>query len=266
VNSFIILKILGQLASPMGVFTAGLIVGAVLILFRLPRLGRLVAALAIVQLIVFSLSPVSNALMLPLEDEARAEAAAAPACCYDAIVVLGGSIGPAVPPLRPDPELFDSSDRVWHAARLFHRGLAPRIVVSGGSYLVETGQAPQTQTEAMAMRQFLVALGVPEAAIAMEGKSLNTIENMEETRALVGTGKVALVTSGYHMPRALRLAKRAGLNAEAFPTDWQALPGTSPWWESLTPSAGALIASGIAIREYLALAFDYRSVTVKPDP
>ena len=133
-NSFIILKILGQLASPMGVFTAGLIVGAVLILFRLPRLGRLVAALAIVQLIVFSLSPVSNALMLPLEDEARAEAAAAPACCYDAIVVLGGSIGPAVPPLRPDPELFDSSDRVWHAARLFHRGLAPRIIVSGGSF------------------------------------------------------------------------------------------------------------------------------------
>ena len=139
-NSFIVLKILGQLASPMGVFTAGLIAGAVLILFRWPRLGRLVAALAIAQLIVFSLYPVSNALMLPLEDKARAEAAAAPACCYEAIVVLGGGIGPAVPPLRPDPDLFDSSDRVWHAARLFHRGLAPRIVVSGGSYFVESGR------------------------------------------------------------------------------------------------------------------------------
>jgi uncharacterized SAM-binding protein YcdF (DUF218 family) len=169
VNSFIILKILGQFASPMGVFTAGLVAAAVLALLRLPRLARLVAALAIAQLIVFSLSPVSDALMLPLEDEARAEAAAAPACCYEAIVVLGGGIGPAVPPLRPDPELFDSSDRVWHAARLFHRGLAPRIVVSGGSYLVESGKAPPTQTEAVAMRQFLVALGVPESAIVMEG-------------------------------------------------------------------------------------------------
>ena len=262
-NSFIILKILGQFASPMGVFTAGLIVGAVLILFRLPRLGRLVAALAIAQLIVFSLSPVSNALMLPLEDEARAEAAAAPACCYDAIVVLGGSVGPAVPPLRPDPELFDSSDRIWHAARLFHRGVAPRIIVSGGSFLVATGQAPQTQTEALAMRQFLVALGVPESAIVMEGKSLNTIENMQETRALVGTGRIALVTSGFHMPRALRLARKAGLEADAFPTDWQVLPTASPWWESLTPSVGALAASGIAIREYLAWAFDHRRVDVK---
>ena len=206
----------------------------------------------------------SGALLSTLEDEARAEAAAAPACCYEAIVVLGGSIGPAVPPLRPDPELFDSSDRVWHAARLFHRGLAPRIIVSGGSFLVATGQAPPTQTEALAMRQFLVALGVPESAIVMEGKSLNTIENMQETRALVGTGRIALVTSGFHMPRALRLARKAGLEADAFPTDWQVLPTASPWWESLTPSVGALAASGTAIREYLALAFDYRGVSAKP--
>jgi uncharacterized SAM-binding protein YcdF (DUF218 family) len=264
VNSFILLKILGQLASPMGVFTAGLIAGAVLMLLRLPRLGRLVAALAVAQLVVFSLYPVSVGLMLPLEDEARAAAAAAPACCYEAIVVLGGGIGPAVPPLRPDPELYDSSDRVWHAARLFHRGLAPRIVVSGGSYQVESGQAPPSQTEAVAMRQFLVALGVPESAIVMEGKSINTIENMQETRALVGTGRVALVTSGFHMPRALRLARKAGLEAEAFPTDWQVLPSTTPWWETLTPSVGALALSGIAIREYLAWAFDHRSVIVKP--
>jgi MFS superfamily sulfate permease-like transporter len=45
VNSFIILKIHGQFALPMGVFTAGLIAGIVWILFRLTRLGRTVAAL-----------------------------------------------------------------------------------------------------------------------------------------------------------------------------------------------------------------------------
>ncbi len=116
------------------------------------------------------------------------------------------------------------------------------------------------------MRQFLLALGVPDDRIVMEGKSLNTIENMRETRALVGAAPVALVTSAYHMPRALRLARRAGLNAGAFPTDWHVLPGTSPWWESLWPSVGALTASGVALREYLALAFDNRSVNVKTEP
>lgn len=264
VTGFIALKILAYLASPMGVFTAGLVAAAMLALLRLRRLGRLVAVLAIAQLLIFSLSAVSNALLRPLEDEARAEAATAPACCYDAIVVLGGGIGPAVPPLRPDPELFDSSDRVWHAARLFHRGLAPRIIVSGGSYAVEMGEASATQTEAMAMRQFLLALGVPEDRIVMEGRSLNTIENMRETRALVGTGRIALVTSGYHMPRALRLARKAGLVAEAFPTDWQVIPASVPFWESQWPSVGALGASGQAIKEHLAMAFDNRSATVKP--
>jgi uncharacterized SAM-binding protein YcdF (DUF218 family) len=266
VTSFIVLKILAQLASPMGVLVAGLVAGAVLTLLRLRRLGRLVAALAIAQLIVFSFSAVADALLDPLEDMARSDAAAAPACCYEAIVVLGGSIGPAQPPLRPDPKLSDSSDRVWHAARLFHRGVAPRIIVSSGSYAVQAGEAPPSQTEAVAMRQFLLALGVPDDRIVMEGKSLNTIENMRETRALVGAAPVALVTSAYHMPRALRLARRAGLNAGAFPTDWHVLPGTSPWWESFWPSVGALAASGIALREYLALIFDNRSVNVETEP
>ena len=263
-TSFIALKFLSYLASPMGVFVAGLVVGAVLALLRFRRLARLIAGLALAQFIFFSLGAVSNALLQPLEDEARAEAAAAPACCYDAILVLGGSIGPAMPPLRPDPQLFDSFDRVWHAARLFHRGVAPRVIVSGGSYAVESGQAPPTQTEAVAMRQFLVALGVPEDRIVMEGKSVNTIGNMRETRALVGTARVALVTSAFHMPRALRLAREAGLNAAAFPTDWQALPLQGPFWEHLLPSVGGLAGSGVAIKEYLARAFDYRRAAERP--
>ena len=68
------------------------------------------------------------------------------------------------------------------------------------------------------------------------------------------------------MPRALGLARKAGLDAEAFPTDWQVLPHRRPFWEQLLPSVGALAGSGMAIKEYLALAFDYRTVTVKPDP
>ena len=59
-NSFIALKILAQLlATPLGVFVCGLVAAAVLILFRMPRLGRLVGALAIAQLIAFSLYPVA---------------------------------------------------------------------------------------------------------------------------------------------------------------------------------------------------------------
>ena len=233
-SSFIALKFLSYLASPTAVFTRGLIAGVVLAILRFRRLARLIAGVAVAQFF-FSLGAVSNALLRPLEDEARAEAAAALACCYDAIVVLGGSIGPAMPPLRPDPGLYDSSDRAGAIDPDGSRADAP---------------VPRRTSRF-------------EDRIVMEGKSLNTIGNMCETRALVGTAQVALVTSAYHMPRALRLASEADLSAAAFPTDWQALPPEGTFWEYL-PSVGGLAGSGIAIKEYLARAFDYRRIPAKP--
>jgi uncharacterized SAM-binding protein YcdF (DUF218 family) len=256
VNTFIVLKFLTQLLTPIGLMVIGLLAGTLLTLVRLPRLGRAIAALGIAQAVLLSLSPIADALLLPLEDEARKAAAAAPPCCYDAIVVLGAGVVTAAPPLRPDPELTDSSDRLWYAARLYHRGIAPRIVVSGGSYAAQRGGPMQTEGEAM--REVLLALGVPEDRIVLEGRSLNTIDNMREIRALVGTGRIALVTSGYHMPRAMRLAREAHLNAEAFPTDWRIVRLTQPEWLVFLPSVDAMWNATIALREYVALAFDRR--------
>ncbi|MEI7933348.1 MAG: YdcF family protein, partial [Alphaproteobacteria bacterium] len=199
---FIVLKFLAQLVTPPGMLVLGLMVGGLLVLLRLPRPGKIVAMLGVAQAVIFSLNPVADAMLMPLEDRARAEAASAPACCYGAIVVLGAGVVTSAPPLRPDPELTDSSDRLWQAARLYHRGLAPRIIVSGGSYAARRGGP--TQTEAEAMREVLLALGVPADRIILEARSLNTIDNIREIRGLVGTERIALVTSGHHMPRALK--------------------------------------------------------------
>lgn len=260
-TSFVALKFLAQLATPPGVLVCGLIAGGLLTLVRLPRLGWWVAMLGIAQAVLFSLNPVADALLLPLEDEARAAAAAAPPCCYDAIVVLGAGVITAAPPERPEPALTDTSDRLWQGARLYHRGVAPRVIVSGGSYMAQRGGP--AQTEAQAMREVLVALGVPADRIVMEGNSLNTIDNIREVRALVGAGRVALVTSGFHMPRALRLARQAGLNAEPFPTDWRIIRSARAAWEIL-PSVDATVNAMIALREYMALAFDRRGDSLKP--
>ncbi|MGE5152076.1 MAG: YdcF family protein, partial [Rhodospirillaceae bacterium] len=143
-----------------------------------------------------------------------------------------------------------------HAARLWKRGVAPRIIVSGGAFLAQNGGPPTP--EADAMRVFLIDLGVPADAITDEGQALNTIENIRNVRAIIGTGRVALVTSAYHMPRALQLAKRAGLNAGAFPTDYQAMPEARLPWDNWLPSVGALSQSNLALREYVALNLDYR--------
>ncbi|MBX9947109.1 MAG: YdcF family protein [Reyranella sp.] len=260
-DTFVFLKFLAQLAVPPASMAAGLVVAAGLALLRWRRLARFVAAFAVVQLLALSFPPVADALIAPLENEARAAAAAAPACCYDAIVVLGGSIVPADPPALPEPSLTESSDRVWEAARLYHRGLAPRIIASGGARDQQVDG--RGTSEAEAMRVFLRDLGVPAAAIVTEELSLNTLGNVRHLRELVKDNRVALVTSAYHMPRALRLARRAGLKAEAFPTGWRG-GGAQPPWEAWLPSIGSLATSGLALREYLAQAFDRRRVEAAP--
>jgi uncharacterized SAM-binding protein YcdF (DUF218 family) len=171
-------------------------------------------------------------------------------------VVLGGAITPAAPPHMQQPHLTDSADRVWEAARLYHRGVAPRIVPSGGGYPAEGG-IPE-MTEAEAMRVFLRDLGVPDQAIVDEGKSRNTIENIAFVRALAGDKPVALVTSATHMPRAMRLARRIGLNASAFPTAWIAPSEGRPAWDNWLPSVDALSTSKLALWELMALTFDRR--------
>lgn len=255
-TSFALLKILGQMALPPASLALGLVVAAVLVVLGFRRLSRFVAFVALTQTVAFSLPLVSDLMMLPLQEEARIEAQAAVPCCYDSIVVLGGAVVPPMLPGSPDPSLTNASDRVWHAARLFKRGVAPRIIVTGGNVLLSEGRP--TTSEAEAMRRFLTDLGVPQEAIVEEGKAINTIENIRFVRELVKEKKVALVTSAFHMPRALRLARLAGLDAAAFPTNLLGRSEARMDWENWVPSAAAQAISGQAMWEYMAWAFDFR--------
>ena len=253
---FIFLKYLTALALPPASLVVGLLVALALLALRLRRVAALVAVLALAETLLLSWPPISDLMLGHLEDEARAAQRGSARCCYKAIVVLGGGIQPAVPPYLDFPGLNSSSDRIWLAARLYHDGVAPLIVVSGGGFLAAQG-GPAT-TEAEAMRVFLVALGVPSDAIVSEGKSLNTIENMRFVHGIVADERVALVTSAFHMPRALKLAGVAGLNVAAFPTDFRAIRELRAPWENWIPSVEAISGSALALREYAGLYLDRR--------
>jgi uncharacterized SAM-binding protein YcdF (DUF218 family) len=261
-TTYIVLKILSDLILPPASLAVGVLLCLVLLLFRLKRLALVVLGLALAQTLIMAFPPVGDALIGGLETRAREAAAASPRCCFDAILILGGAMGPAMPPTIQEPALTESSDRVWLGAHLYHAGIAPRIIVSGGSFLEQQG-LPAT-TEAEAMRRFLLDLGVPANAIVDEGRSLNTIENMRNVHAMVGDARVALVTSAFHMPRALRIAAREGLNVSAFPSDFRAVPEGRPFWENWLPTIEGIANSNIAARELLALAFDWRIPAATP--
>ncbi len=261
-NTFVILKILATLMLPPATLAIGVLLWLLLRLVGWRRLAAVPVGLALLQTLVLSFPPVAGLLNRQLEEKARKLVAGNQPCCYDAIVVLGGGIAPAAPPHTTEPELTNSSDRIWQAARMFKAGAAPKIIVSGGSFIQQQG-GPAT-TEAEAMRRFLLDLGVPSDAIVSEGKALNTIENIRNVRELVKQERVAIVTSAFHVPRAARLASRGGLNFAIFGVNWSVPKEAIAWWDVWLPSVDALGDSNLAIKELVALNFDRRGDSLAP--
>jgi uncharacterized SAM-binding protein YcdF (DUF218 family) len=210
------------------------------------RAGLAVVALGLLVVWVPATPWVADGLLGTLERPfPPAPAAAAPTA--DAIVVLGGAVGLPRPP-RVYPDLHGASDRVWHAARLYEAGKAPLVIASGGTL----PWRDRTYREAAAMRSLLVSWGVPADAIVAEDASANTYQNAQRTAEIVrarGLDRVLLVTSAFHMRRALATFRSAGVETVPAATDYRVVEQTTTLL-SLFPSVEALGSSTTALREY----------------
>jgi uncharacterized SAM-binding protein YcdF (DUF218 family) len=132
---------------------------------------------------------------------------------FDAIVVLGGGIFPKGT-LRPTDMLSHfSAQRTLCGADLFLRGYAGKMLLAGGDGSV-FGEGPQ---EALEMKRLAVRLGVPESIILVETRSRTTYEGAIEIGQVLGGQSILLVTSANHMPRALALFRKHGLDVTPYP-------------------------------------------------
>jgi uncharacterized SAM-binding protein YcdF (DUF218 family) len=194
------------------------IVGLVLLCTRFARLGSWLVVTSLVLIAVIGLSPLGNVLMIPLEQRFPPWAAARGA--PDGVVVLGGAITPDVSAFRDAVALNEAAERITFAAELARRYPNVRIVYSGGSNALLFNQAIEAP---FAVRE-LEALGVANDRITAEEQSRNTVENAVYSR-LVAQPKPGerwlLITSAYHMPRAIAAFRAAGFAVEACPVDWR---------------------------------------------
>ena len=253
------IKLLTWAATPMGLLCVGL-AGGWLLKRLWPRswLGTVVMTLAVAQLIAFAMPPVAHWLHAGLERRAVALVEANAGGPYDGILLLGGLTRSTRSPLAPGWQLdvTEAADRAHHAARIWFDGLAPRIIVAGGVWPA----TPPKPAEALWIQQLLLQMGVPQDALVLETESTTTRENVRNVAQIMQAngwrGRLALVTSASHMPRAHANATRAGLTVDAYPTDWQAhaiLDRPLPW----LPNTDALDASNRALKEWIALIWGY---------
>jgi uncharacterized SAM-binding protein YcdF (DUF218 family) len=102
------------------------------------------------------------------------------------------------------------------------------------------------------MKDVLSVMGVPPRAMVLENQSRNTNDNALYSAVLLnnrGVKRILLVTSAFHMRRAVPLFERQGFDVYPAPTDFQRLVGSTvlPGW---LPSAENLSRTTLAIREH----------------
>ena len=138
------------------------------------------------------------------------------------------------------------------AARMFHAKKTQRIICTGTQHWRAAENDLHFREEAT---QILVGLGIPTDRIEqLEGK--NTSQEMQNLQLWIQQQpnpalRVGIVTSAYHLSRAMRLAAFNGVVAEGIPANFRSPAlAESPSW--VIPSAENLRNSAIAIKEYLA--------------
>ncbi|MFB6272867.1 MAG: YdcF family protein [Salinibacter sp.] len=164
----------------------------------------------------------------------------------DAIVVLGGGVGPATAP-RLYPDLNDAGDRLWYGARLYRAGVASRVLVPGGR------PPGRVNAGSPAMKTLLADWGIPADSIVVEPQSRTTYENARLTAQLCrerGLDEIVLVTSASHMWRSLATFRTTDLTVLPAPTDYRAVERPFTLL-SVLPDANGLSLSTAAAHEYV---------------
>jgi uncharacterized SAM-binding protein YcdF (DUF218 family) len=262
---FVLSKVLGFFASPSNLMIVLGLVGVLLLPTRLARAGRRLMVASLIALALLGLSPLGNALIIPLEERFPAwDNTGGPP---DGIVVLGGAIAPDVSLARNEAALDEAAERVTAAVALARRYPQARIIYSGGSGALLFNEG----SEAVAAVRLFESLGIPAERIIAEEQSRNTVENavFSLLLAMPKPGeRWLLVTSGYHMPRAMGIFRRAGFPVEAYPVDWRTR-GPQDVVRPFTTLGSGLQRADTAAREWVGLLVYWltgRSAALFPGP
>jgi uncharacterized SAM-binding protein YcdF (DUF218 family) len=247
---FILSKVLGFFAIPSNLIMSIGILCLLLLPTRFARTGRRLAFASLVILAILGLSPVGNALILPLEERFPPwnPAQGAP----NGIIVLGGAISPDVSKSRNEVALNESAERLTVAAELALRYPHARIVYSGGSGALIFGDGEEAEFAARVFESF----GIPRRRVILEDRARNTVENAILSKDLARPQpgeRWLLVTSAYHMPRAIGIFRKAGFDVEPYPVDWRT-SGSNDAWRPFPTVGDGLRRTDTAVREWVGLA------------
>lgn len=238
---------LSPLTTPLVLACLGLVV-ALALSWRRPWISRLFLLLVILLLTGLGNGALSGRLIRPLEkaypipsETVRAEAA----------VVLAGTVD-LDRSTSERVELFDRPERILEGARLVKEGRADWLVLSGGP----GGPTQSDVAEADFLAVLAQHMGVAPERMLLQRSSRTTHEDAVNTAKILnerGVNTFFLVTSAFHMPRAVGCFRKVGLDPIPFPVDFRS---TRPVRDRTRraqcfPTVTSLHVSSLALHEYV---------------
>ncbi|MDR3368730.1 YdcF family protein [Rhodoferax sp.] len=185
-------------------------------------------AAALALLLLLGWEPLPDAALRHLERQYPAASPTQDWSAYTGVIVLGGALEPAYVWTVPGQSaLNEAAERMTEVAPLIRHQPHLKVLFTGGEgELFATGLS-----EAERARLFFQGQGLPSSKLLLESASRTTYDNAVMSKQLPGvdaTKPWLLLTSAYHMPRAMAVFRKAGWTVTAYPVDFRTGLET-PW-------------------------------------
>ena len=219
---------------------------------RSVRISGLCSAILATAMLIFAVTPIGRLPLAAVEDRFPTLPLSALPDDLAGAIVLGGALSLARSEAMAQVQFNEAADRIAALLVLAHLRPDLPIVFTGGDGALFGDDG----SEAELLATWLASVGLDTRRILFEPTSRNTYENAVRTKAALDAagrdvgGRWLLVTSAFHMPRAVGTFRAQGFDVVPYPVDYRLpLDGTG-----LTPVSFGLGLLDLGVREWLGLA------------
>ena len=206
---FVASKLVGALLRPDTWIVLALALIVLAVFYSRRRLTLWVGSITLALLVALAIFPLGDLLLQPIERTYPAEPSLGQ---VDGIIVLGGGEDARASAYWGQMQLNEGGERYTAALALARRFPQARVLFTGGSGALRDLAGNQASEAEMAER-FFREQGIARERLLLEGQSRNTAENARLSRELAAPAPDetwVLVTSAFHLPRAMRSFESAG--------------------------------------------------------
>ena len=228
-----------------GVFIFVLLISGLVFFVLRKKIGKILIIAAIIFYYFFSISPVADLVISPLENQYKNKEQRL--SDVENIVLLIGGVKKGDLPISS--KLGESSlFRTVKAVEIYFQAEHKPTIIISGSDPISSSSRPAEE-----IAKFIQSFNVSKENILLEEKSKNSYQSAKEIKKIISDESFILITSAYHLPRSVYIFRKMGLDPIPVPADFKAEENYNIF--DFFPDPGNLKKCDLAFHEYFGLLY-----------